>query len=601
MRRQVLLGTVGAVLLVGAGCGIPVASDVRVDGNRGTATEAGSGNGRRSEPPTRTASGSDNEAFVRNFLSAAAGESDRAYERVTKFVAPEYKSRLQVKQGSEVGFTVVRLQDQVFTFNSDSTTTVKIKVQQVGLLRANGTLAPPVATETEYEFKLRSAALAGAPDDERAGLYVLDPPNVLLLSDVALQQYYQEETIYFWNSDRTRLVPDQRYLPQAVPSERRVNEVVKWLVAGPSDWLRPGVVGLPDRTELINNATGANNRWEVNLDMSGEDQTRIDQLITQIAWSLGDLRGELELKIRNNAQPVQDLSARREAKPLYPGTESPQRFCVYEGSIHPLDFAGEPSGAMPLVPATNRNIVSAGFGRSDGRILAAMVVAGGKGRQRLAVGAGVVPVAVLSGRTEYASISRPVWLRTVDDRPAQGLVVADGQLYRFDQAAMMYPVPINLPSVEVTAVATSLDGQRAALIAGGRLYVAAVNLDGGVSIGPLRQVVTSLTSLSAVDWVGEDRLVLAGSAGKPAIYEISVDGAMETPLKTDVGAKVTHLSAYPANRTVSLPSGALMYEANGVAYRSSPFDRIRPEQVLNINPPPAGVRPGNPSAPFFLY
>ena len=238
MRARPLLGAFGAALLLSAGCGIPAASDVRVDGKAGTATEAGAINGRRSEPPLRTASGTDNDAFVRNFLSAAAGESDRAYERVTQFIAPEHRSRLQVKKGSEVALTVVRLGEPVFTFNSDSTTTVKIAVQQLGVLRTNGTLAPPVATETEYEFRLRSGALGGTANDERAGQYVLDPPNVLLLSDAALQQYYQDETIYFWSSDRTRLVPDQRYLPFAVPDERRVNEVVRWLVGGPSDWLR---------------------------------------------------------------------------------------------------------------------------------------------------------------------------------------------------------------------------------------------------------------------------------------------------------------------------------------------------------------------------
>ncbi|PWR07404.1 hypothetical protein DKT68_19125 [Micromonospora acroterricola] len=606
MRRQALLGALSAVLLLGAGCGIPASSDVRVDGKAGTATGAGSGNGRRSDPPTRTASGSDTEAFVRNFLSAAAGEPDRAYERVKLFIAPEHQSRLQEKKGSEVALTVVRLREAVFTGNSDSTTTVRIKVQQLGQLRTDGTLAPPEATETGYEFRLRSASLGGGGDDERAGLYVLDPPNVLLLSDAALQLYYQDELIYFWNSDRSRLVPDQRYLPFAVPDERRVNEVVKWLVGGPSDWLRPGVVGLPDRTEMINNATGANNRWEVNLDMSGDDQNRIDQLITQLAWSLGDLQGELELKIRNNSQPVLDLSQRRASQRLYPINEGPQRFGVYEGAIRPLDFPGEPGGVVPLTPEVNRNIVSAGLARTDGRVLAAMVVTGGsKGRQRLAVGTGGDPDAALNrSGADYASISRPVWLRTVGSRPGRGLVVADSRLYRFDEGARMYQVPLNLPTAEVTAVSASLDGQRVALIAGGRLYVAAVNLDGGgVSIGPPRPLVTSLTGLSAVDWGSEDRLVVAGSAGQPAIYEVSVDGALETPLKTDVGAKVNHLTAYPTNRSVSLPNGAFgafMYEANGVAYRSSPFERIDVERVRDITAS-AGARPSNPSAPFFLY
>lgn len=75
MRRLTLLGAFGVVLLLlGAGCGIPAASDVRVDGKVGAATEAGVVDGPGSEPPTRTASGSLNEVFVRNFLSAAAGE-----------------------------------------------------------------------------------------------------------------------------------------------------------------------------------------------------------------------------------------------------------------------------------------------------------------------------------------------------------------------------------------------------------------------------------------------------------------------------------------------------------------------------------------------
>lgn len=604
MRRPTVLGALGVMVLLGAGCGIPAASDVRVDGKGGAATEAGVIS-RGSEPPTRSASGSVNETFVSNFLSAAAGEPDRAYERVKAFIAPEDRIRLQDKKGSEVALNVVRLREAVYTLNRDTTTTVKIAVQQIGVLRTNGTLAPPVATETEYEFGLRIASSNSGANEDRAGLYIINPPNVLLLSDIALRQYYQDETIYFWSSDRSRLVPDQRYRPQAVPVERQVNEVVKWLVGGPSDWLRPGVVGLPDRTELINNATGGNGRWEVNLDMSGDDQNGIDQLITQIAWSLGDLPGQLELKIRNNAQPVVDLGERRGSRALYPHAASPQRFGVYDGAIHPLDFEGEPSGTVPLTPEANRNVVSASLGLAkDRRILAAMVVSGsGKNRYRLAVGTGADPVSVLSrSGTDYSAIGRPVWLRTVDNRPSRGLVVADGQLYRFDEAARMYPVPLNLPSAGVTAVAAALDGQRVALIAGGRLYVAAVNLDGGgVSIGPPRELVTSLTNPTAVDWGREDQLVVAGSFGQPAIYEVSVDGALETPLKTELGAKVTHLTAYPTNRSVRAPSGAYMYEANGVAYRSSPFERIEPGRVRDIAPVPTGVRPSNPSAPFFLY
>ncbi|MEV1332890.1 LpqB family beta-propeller domain-containing protein [Micromonospora costi] len=605
MRSRLVAGALCGALAVGgfSGCGIPERSEVRVDGRREPATESGAVNAWRKEPPTRTMSGADPAEFVRNFLSAAAGEPDRAYYRVKQFIAQEDKHRLQEKQGSEVELTVVRLTDKpVITPDIDSTK-VTIKVEQVGVLRADGKLVPPVSTEKQYEFGLRSASPAGSADDG-AGFFVIDPPNVLLLTDTALRDYYESQSIYFWNSDRTRLVPDQRYLPLTVPDERRLNEVVKWLVAGPSDWLRPGVVGLPDRTELINNATGGNGHWEVNLDMSGDDRARADQLVTQIAWSLPELEGQLELKVRNNSAVVKDLGERRSEWPLYRLREGPRRYCVYEDTIHPLDFAGEPSGTVPLTAEANRKVVSAGLARAgDGnQILAALVVTAGEGRQRLTVGTGQDPVTVFADGPEHTTIGRPVWLRATDPHQPQGLVVADGRLYRFDQSARMFQIVPNLPSGAVTAVAASLDGQRVALIAGGALYVAALNLDGGaVSIGPPRRVTTSLTNLTAVDWGDEERLIVAGSAGRPAIYEVSVDGALQTPLEDDTGAKVTHLAAYPTNPTTKLPSGAFMYEANGVSYRSGPVDRISRDQVLDVTPPPTGVRPGNPSAPFFLF
>ena len=121
----------------------------------------------------------------------------------------------------------------------------------------------------------------------------------------------------------------------------------------------------------------------------------------------------------------------------------------------------------------------------------------------------------------------------------------------------------------------------------------------GVTPGPARRLHTRLTSLSAVDWYGENTLVLAGAVGRPAVYEVSVDGARESRLEDKIGARVTHLAAYPANAVGRL--GAAMYEANGVAYRSGPFERIQPEQVQEVTPPSAGARAGNPTAPFFLY
>ncbi|MCI4064420.1 LpqB family beta-propeller domain-containing protein [Micromonospora sp. R77] len=596
MRRRLVAALLGGVLLV-SGCGIPHDTAVEVDGP-GPAAESGSFNGRPAEPPTQNAS-SDPEEFIRNYLSAASGEPDRAYFRAKQFIAPESRDLLREKQASEITLTVVRLRDRpVITQNSDTTTTVKVAVQQIGVLRADGTLAPPAASEPEYRFRLRAATAADAGS---SGLLITELPNVLLLSDSALSRYYERRTIYFWNSDESRLVPDQRYLPSAVPDERLVSEVVKWLTRGPSDWLALGVTRLPDKTDLINNATGSDGRWEVNLTMPGATDDRLARLATQLAWSLPDLEGQLELKIQNQSRRTVDLKKERLLRPVYPLTRSPERFAVYDGSIRPLSFEGEPSGSVPVVPAANRGVVSAALHRSGDEILAALVVARADRRQQLRVGYGPEPVTVFNGSGWYGSVGRPVWLRSLDPQHPYGLVVADDRLFRFDGNAAMSPVSLPVAG-KVTAVAASLDGHRIALVVGGALYVAAVNLDGGVvTVGQPRRLVTSLAGLTAVDWIGENGLVFAGSEGRPAIYETTVDGALETALKQDIGAAVTHLTAYPTNPVVQQPKSAFMYEANRVAYRNPPFGTIKRDEVLEVTPPTAGARASNPTAPLFLY
>ncbi|MFI9643883.1 LpqB family beta-propeller domain-containing protein [Micromonospora sp. NPDC051925] len=606
-RRRALAGLLCAALLalVPAGCGIPDQTDVQVDGS-GPAVSAGTSSSGRGEPPTRAASGTDREIFVRNFLAAAAGEPERAYARVKQFIAREDRNRLAEKQGSEVAINVVRLTEKpVITENASGLLTVRVLVQQVGLLRANGVLGPPVVTDTEYQFSLRGSAEPGDEGEESGGYYVTDPPSVLLLDTLALRQYYQTRTIYFWNSDSTRLVADQRYLPLAVPAERLVSEAVKWLIAGPSDWLRQGVSGLPDRTALINNAVKTDGRWEVNLDLPGDDRRKLEKLGIQLSWSLSDLDGPLQLTTRNQSRvTIDDLAAHRNANPVYPLAEAPQRFTVYDGAIHPLVFEAETIGVVPIRAEDNRNVVSAALRRAEEKTLAALVTTASGGRQRLVVGSGVAPVQVMTPGTQtFTAIGRPVWLRPLGAAQPYGLVVADGRLYRFDDRARMVQVPVGVPG-QVSAVAVSLDGHRIALIVDGRLYLCAASLDGGVvSLGPVRQVATTLTDLSAVDWAQENTLAVAGSTNRSAVYEVGVDGAQQAALVTDVGARVTHLAVYPANPTYVLPAVMMMYEANGVAYRyrSPSAETIRREQVLNVTPPPAGGRPGSPTAPFFVF
>ncbi|MBO4207569.1 LpqB family beta-propeller domain-containing protein [Micromonospora echinofusca] len=596
MRRRIVLLAAGLLAAgVVTGCGIPEATEVQVDGP-GPVAEAGSVNGQGLEPPKRASAGSALQLMT-NFLAAAAGEPDQAYARVKEYLAENVRGQLPEKQGSEVVINVVRLKKELnpTPVQGGEAKRFAIDVDQVGVLRADGTLGPPVATESRYEF------LVGPVESGRLdNLFVLNAPKGLLLSVDALRTYYQPHTIYFWNTKQTALVPDQRYLPVAVPVGRRATEVVGWLIDGPSEWLAPTVARLPDRTELIGTVPKTDGRLEINLSGPTEEPAQLDRLATQLAWSLPDVDGQLELKIRNQTRKmIDDTDVYLKEHPVYQLGGPPQRYVVYNGAVHLLKPA-VPGAGVPIFPRHNQNVVAAAISGTDQNALVAVV--GSEGRRQV-LRTFVGPPSIAAGstsRASFTSIKRPVWLRSADpDRPV-GLVVADGALYRFGADAQLDPVNTNVAG-RVAAVAVALDGHRIAFIAGGKLYVAAVTVEEGtVTVHPPRRVHTSRTALSAVDWTGEHDLVVAGSTGQPQIYEITVDSTRETALKTDVGeVAVSSLAAYPDNPVVPGGSAPPMYETNGVAFGDlNSSDSIGPDDVAEVESPAGRV---NPVAPFYRF
>ena len=71
-------------------------------------------------------------------------------------------------------------------------------------------------------------------------------PTGLMLSDTALESLYQPSPVYFWNLERTNLVPDLRYVPLTMGEKERLDKVVDWQLAGPTTWLAPAVAHRPN-------------------------------------------------------------------------------------------------------------------------------------------------------------------------------------------------------------------------------------------------------------------------------------------------------------------------------------------------------------------
>ncbi|MDG4763938.1 LpqB family beta-propeller domain-containing protein [Solwaraspora sp. WMMD406] len=606
-RGAVLPALLG--VLLAAGCGIPDDTDVRVDG-QGPAPGLPTGGQGAQTPASRLDERNNTEAFVLNFLQAPAVEAERAVEQVRDFVAP--LNRADVKDPNpEVVLTVIRLRERPrITRTEAGVDEVSINVQQVGQLRPNGALEPLPAQEPEFtEYTFRVGSVVG-----ESGKFILNPPPVLLLSENALRTFYWQRTIYFWDTSQRALVPDLRYLPVAVPVERQRTVLLEALISGPSNWIAPAVQALPSGTRSAGNVPDTGDRLKVSLTAEatpGNDPDQLDRLAAQLMWSLRpDFGNDFELTIQGQSPKVYrgaDLLAMNSTQAL---PETPERFVIHQGQVRRLRSSARSGEPIPVLTAeVNQNVVSAGFTRAGGSTFAALAVQAVDG-QRLVIGSATAAGTHFEqGDRSFASIGRPVWLKAPAD---VGLIVADGALYSFEVNSRAV-TQVALPGIEgeVQSVGVAPDGHRIALVVAGELYVAALSRGTHVEVLPPRRIPTSLLDVTQVDWVAETLLVAAGTNpdGRVTLYDITVDGAIETSSPRDLGgASVTHLAGYPANPISGSSVGVRMYVANGIPYDLfEPSEQIRLEEVEGIDPsatpdPVTVVDSANGlSAPFFLY
>jgi hypothetical protein len=601
MARRVLACTaVAAVLLTG--CGIPDNSDVTVVGP-GPSTGTSSGDGGLHSRVTRDLT-SDRQQFVLNYLGAAAGEYDGALDRVKQFMTTSAGDAFNPPAAPRV----IRLTDKPLV---DSTTDrVEISYQLLGTLGKNGLLEPsPEKVESKYEMVLGEVA--------GDGLYVLQAPPFLLLSDTALTAYYEERTIYFWNTGRTGLVPDIRYLLRDVPIEQEPTIILNWLIGGPAPWLQDAVEPLPDGTKLENKVPAIDkDRLQIRLSAQAVPTEgaieAMERLRMQLQWSLRSLLPEyLDLTV-GHQQPRsysgEDYVSRNPAYRLEP---DPERFVVYDRTIRRLADSTRPtSDTVPgLTPDDNKDISRAALTTSGTHLFTALVTGSGK-NERLRVGSADTgnQVALKEIPGLPAGLGYPVWAITPDNDTdsAIGLVIGGGRLWRFRaQGGPAQEVTSPGTAGEITAITVAPDGHRVALVMGGRLYRAILNFSGdGLALTGLQQIFPPLASITAVDFSGEGWLAVSGvrrDNGRTSIVYTSVDGALQSPVLQDMGNQtVTYLISYPANPLIRRNSvGSVLYSTGKNAFEA--LSSAVQIGVKDLAGPTGEPRPEVvPEAPFFL-
>jgi hypothetical protein len=582
-----------AVLTLAAalgGCGVPTSSEVQYVGPGPTGGGGLPGTGEL--PPTPDDAATPQE-LVENYLEAPAGNLDTALERVEAYV----RDTDQGRWSPEPEVRVVRVLELFDNPEAQGGSRIELTVQQVGILDRTGYLDPVTGGETSYRFQV---VREGGPEDgiaEQSPRYRLaDPPPVLLLADTALTDtsYYFPTPIYFWDSDHEVLVPDLRWLPLAGEQEATHPWIVlQWLLGGPAPSLSR-LQGLPGGTQPVGTP-----RWEgeddsvrlvVNLNAAARGEWEVNDLATQLAWSLLQLRPGADLELRIDDQLQEHLAT---GPPAWAQAE-PVRLAVLDGVIRP--FAGDQPATFPALSGDVNSGVLAAALTGQGRLAALVREEPGSGRQRLSVveaAEGGEP-AETPTRLVASDIGQPTWLRAGET--GLGLVVAGGQLHRFTAGGEAAAVSVPGLAGPVTAVAVAPEGRRVALVADGGLYVASIQLDGdAVVVDDLRAVPTTVERLTGVAFSHENRLVVAGEKGdRVGLHALTVDGGLEDTLRELSNAPVTSLVAHPLRDTLDWD---VMYEADGLAFTYRGAQQLVDVEEL-ANPPED--TDSSPRSPFFL-
>ncbi len=607
MKRLLCVAVAMATLLAG-GCGIPDRSDVTVVDDGPSSGVSGGGLDGGSPVQSTREDTEDPETLVEYYLQAAAGDPETALTRVKAFLSPTQANRFQATTDVKV---VREVENALY---NRSTSEVTYYVQAIGTLKSNGVLEPadPSSKPIAYRFRV-------GPVNGEDGLFILEAPPIMVLTDEALGSFYQRRTIYWWDNENTGLVPDLRYMPRAVPTVQQPTTILGWLTGGPAPWLTGAVQALPQGSQASDNVPAiSNDTLQISLNAQtipqGSDPKALDRLRRQLQWSLRppDPPSKIEIKIGHD-DPVRTTDGEYlSSNAAYRLADTPERFALYGNTIRRLKDAPHANDPVPVIkPAANKNIASAAIAASATRSYAA-VVTGTGGGQKLRVAQ--APLGQQSDLREVRGVSgslgAPVWAQVpvADDPGAVGLITMDGVIYSFgtDGANAQRVEWQGVPGA-VTAISVAPDGHRVALVSGGRLYRTVLNASGdGITLSSPEQVLPPvLKTATAVSWSSETYLTVAGVRpnDRVAILDVTIDGALAGPIRLDdIGAEpVTYLTAYPSspvNSTGSEQSDTKSFMAGNSAYDvlSEPVP-ITPQQLVGpvLNPPATA-----PTAPFFL-
>jgi hypothetical protein len=524
-RGRILALTGVAALSLAAGCGVSDTASPVDEGDAAVAAPDSLSSQIRTPPDANTAlSPAD---LVTKFFTAAVGaeySQPDAINRLKSFMAKDSQQAWQ--PGQEL--SVVRILGSSPS-GTGSTFRQDVSYKVIGTMSSDGTITPRSQARQPFPFRIVS---------QGGGWRLENAPQDLMISEAALRDYYKAEPIYFWDLKKKTLVPDLRYLPLTMPTDLRPNQIVKWLIGGPSPMVKPAVVVFRAGVELRN--TRVTDSLVVDLS-SGAATDNIDdqqKLLYQLRWSLLPY-WDKKVKLAIEGQVKKDVDTDSD---IYRGFNlaapdpAAELFSVDDKGKVVTKSSSAPDLQSLLAAKANANVKYAAI--SVDHRLAAYVQekAGARSLTVVTAGSGDQgPQETLVKLPSHADIGRPVWITGQD----QLLVPVGGQLYlvsvRGAKALDITPAGLG----DIRSVSVSPDARRLAFVAGTRAYVAALKVDGAsVGLGSeITPMIPDRLTANAVAWTSETRLLVAGGdQGNGKMFLVTADGILavdESPRTSD--------------------------------------------------------------------
>ncbi|WP_157155384.1 LpqB family beta-propeller domain-containing protein [Diaminobutyricimonas sp. LJ205] len=426
----------------------------------------------------------DPQAILQGFVRAGTGPQGD-YSVAREFLTPDLAQRWK----PNAGVTVSQPGSDNYTQTGERT--LEYTVVPVATVDSNGRY---VAAEASGPATMQFTF------EQVGGQWrISEAPDGIVLTGSSFEQIFNPYSVYFFNPTFSTMVPDLRWFPTPLLARR----IVAALLAGPSEWLAPGVVTeCPNGTTLGPDGVRQDGNRVV-VDLSAEaaesDTERLQRMKLQLTHSLADVtsvtsigisinQGEVAIPETTNAGPVVEPEV--DSRVLLRNADG---FGHYRrGEIEPIaGISGQVQDLAATEVSLSRNEQYAAV-QAPGGVYAVQV-----GGEPLLVDARPGLIAPSVDDLEF------VW--SVPALNPAGLIATD-------LAGTPHPIGSGLPaSGRMLAIEVSRDGARIALLAEAdnvtRLYVAAVVREDGVpvSLGPLTELALETNAIDAT-WVDSVRV-----------------------------------------------------------------------------------------------